>query len=68
MFPPLPSSAEINRRLEIVSQLRNLCLSLGQARPSAEADRAGACCEQTAGSGEPQNGRVRLTYSRLQDD
>ena len=30
---PLPTSAEITRRLRIVSELRNLCLSLGRARP-----------------------------------
>ena len=30
--PPLPTSAEIDRRLRIVSELRNLCLSLGRAR------------------------------------
>ena len=28
----LPTSAEITRRLRIVSELRNLCLSLGRAR------------------------------------
>ena len=34
MTPPLalPTSAEIDRRLKIVSELRNLCLSLGRAR------------------------------------
>lgn len=31
--PDLPTSDEIDRRLRIVSQLRNLCLSLGKARP-----------------------------------
>lgn len=29
--PPLPTSVEIDRRLRIVSELRNLCLSLGRA-------------------------------------
>ena len=29
---PLPTSDEIDRRLRIVSELRNLCLSLGRAR------------------------------------
>ena len=28
----LPTSEEIDRRLNIVAQLRNLCLSLGQAK------------------------------------
>ena len=28
----LPTSAEITRRLRIVSELRNLCLSLGRAK------------------------------------
>ena len=29
---PLPTSAEITRRLQIVSELRDLCLSLGRAK------------------------------------
>jgi hypothetical protein len=29
---PLPTSEEIGRRLRIVAELRNLCLSLGRAR------------------------------------
>lgn len=29
---PLPTGEEIDRRLRIVSELRNLCLSLGKAR------------------------------------
>ena len=40
--PPLPTSAEIDRRLRLVSELRNLCLSLGRARrlpdPAAPSD------------------------------
>ena len=32
-----PTSAEIDRRLRIVAELRNLCLSLGQARRMANA-------------------------------
>jgi hypothetical protein len=35
--PPLPTSAEIDRRLRLVSELRNLCLSLGRARPMRDA-------------------------------
>jgi hypothetical protein len=36
---PRPTSEEIDRRLRIVSELRNLCLSLGRARRIAPADQ-----------------------------
>ena len=29
----LPTSEEVDRRLRIVAELRNLCLSLGKSRP-----------------------------------
>ena len=32
----LPTSDEVTRRLRIVAELRNLCLSLGQARKMEE--------------------------------
>ena len=32
----LPTSAEITRRLRIVTELRNLCLSLGRAKRMAK--------------------------------
>ena len=34
--PSSPTSDEITRRLRIVAELRNLCLSLGRARPLPE--------------------------------
>ncbi len=47
--PAPPTSAEIDRRLRIVSELRNLCLSLGQARklppPSPPPGPAGSADE-----------------------
>ena len=36
-----PTSEEIDRRLRIVAELRNLCLSLGQARKVADAPPGG---------------------------
>ena len=35
LLAPQPTSAEIDRRLRIVAELRNLCLSLGRARRNA---------------------------------
>ena len=32
----LPTGAEITRRLRIVAELRNLCLSLGRAKPAQD--------------------------------
>ena len=40
--PALPTSAEITRRLQTVSELRNLCLSLGKAKRVGTPSKASA--------------------------
>lgn len=47
---PLPTSAEITRRLRTVTELRNLCLSLGRAKrtglSSPSAQRVVSCTDE----------------------
>lgn len=49
----LPTSDEIDRRLRIVAQLRNLCLSLGRAEPvgADQYNRRGADGQRTISTG-----------------
>ncbi len=50
-----PTSAQIDRRLRIVAELRNLCLSLGQARKVADAPPGSGAAEAPVQPPLPRN-------------
>lgn len=64
--PPLPTSDEVDRRLRIVSELRNLCLSLGRAGAARDVGTAAA---KAAGGllpkAEPKAKRGDRSFGRL---
>ena len=55
--PSLHTGDEVDRRLRIVSELRNLCLSLGKAGREAELARSTPRLPETpAGAAPPEQG------------
>ena len=54
----LPTSAEVDRRLRMVSELRNLCLSLGKARRVVEGPLAGNEGEMSGNQRPPKYAQI----------